>query len=419
MLRCDAGAQRTLDNVSRSLAAERLARELKAVGTLSAAEYVRAAARAGIGPKSALIEHAAIARGLATTRLSSMEVLIEVPGDAAPSIYFHQMNGPRSLAGRFYCDDKTVARDVLRRAGLNVATSQAFGPGELREGLRYADNIGYPVVVKPTNLARGIGVTANIQTPQALVRAWRRARTASSGWFDKAATVARSLREISGPRSARGLPAHAAAYRDVIRRASSTAWQSRWRPVLVEKHFEGNDFRAFVVGDNIVSVTQRKAANVVGDGVATVRELIERKNAIRADNISLYNCPIPTRLESLDLLAGAGLTMSHVPASGEIVVLRSACNLSAGGDSIDVTAEAHPGFIDVAIRAVRAIPGMPYAGVDLITPDITIPPTATNHIVSEIEYSPCPTVAHFPLIGTPRDMAGAVLEYYLEHGAAD
>jgi D-alanine-D-alanine ligase-like ATP-grasp enzyme len=109
--------------------------------------------------------------------------------------------------------------------------------------------------------------------------------------------------------------------------------------------------------------------------------------------------------------------MSHVPASGEIVVLRSASNLSAGGDSIDVTEVAHPGFIDVAIRAVRAIPGMPYAGVDLITPDITAPPTATNHIVSEIEYSPCPTVAHFPLIGTQRDMAGAVLQFYLEHGA--
>jgi cyanophycin synthetase len=387
------------------------------VGTLSAAEYVRAAARQGIGPKSALIEHAAIARGLAVSRLSSMEVLVEVPGDAAPPIFVHQMNGPRSIGGRLYCDDKAVARNILRRAGLTVVTSRAFAPGEVSEGLRYAEGIGYPVVVKPTNLARGMGVTANISTPQAMERAWRHARAASSGLLDKGALVARSLRETNGPKGARGLSARAAAYRDMIRQASSTAWQSRWCPVLVEKHFHGDDFRAFVVGDNIVSITQRKAANVVGDGIATVRQLIERKNAIRAGNASLYDCPIPTRLESLDVLAGAGLTTSYVPASGEIVVLRSASNLSAGGDSIDVTDVAHPGFIDVAIRAVRAIPGMPYAGVDLITPDITAPPTPTNHIVSEIEYSPCPTVAHFPLIGTERDMAGAVLQFYLEHGA--
>jgi len=390
---------------------------VKEVGEFSAAEYFRAATQAGIWPKSALIEHAAIARGFATTRLSSMEVLIQLPGNAAAPIYFQQMNGPRSIGGRLYCDEKAIARNLLGRAGLNVVTSQAFDPSKLSEGLRYAESIGYPVVVKPTNLARGIGVTANIQTPQALISAWRHARAANSGWLDKGATVARSLRDASGPRSARGLPARAAAYRDVIRQVCSTAWQRRWRPVLVESHFDGNDFRAFVVDDNVVSVTQRKAANVVGDGVATVRELIERKNAIRAKNLCVRNCAIPTRLESLDLLAGAGLTMSHVPASGEIVVLRSASNLSAGGDNIDVTEEAHPGFIDVAIRAVRAIPGMPYAGVDLITPDITAPPTATNHIVSEIEYSPCPTVAHFPLIGTPRDMAGAVLQYYLEHGA--
>ena len=57
-----------------------------------------------------------------------------------------------------------------------------------------------------------------------------------------------------------------------------------------------------------------------------------------------------------------------------------------------------------------------YAGVDLLTPDITAPPTATNYIVGEVEYSPA-MMAHFPLIGTPRDMAGAVLQYYLDHGA--
>src|SRR5215203_666204 len=95
----------------------RVGNVLNEIGKLSEAAYVRTAARAGIGSKSALIEYAAIARGLATTRWSSTEVLIQVPGEAAPPIYFHQMNGPRSIGGRFYCDEKTVARDLLGRAG--------------------------------------------------------------------------------------------------------------------------------------------------------------------------------------------------------------------------------------------------------------------------------------------------------------
>jgi hypothetical protein len=122
--------------VSRSLAPERWRRLVEVAGDRSAAEYVRAAARAGIGSKSALIEHAAISRGLATTRWSSTEVVIQVPGDTGPPIFFHEMNGPRTMGGRFYCDEKTVARDLLRRAGLKVAISQAFEPSELLKDRR-------------------------------------------------------------------------------------------------------------------------------------------------------------------------------------------------------------------------------------------------------------------------------------------
>jgi len=126
-----------------------------------------------------------------------------VPGDTGPPIFFHEMNGPRSMGGRFYCDEKTVARDLLKRACLNVAISQAFEPSELREGLRYAESIGYPVVVKPTNLARGIGVTANIQRPEEFSTAWLRARTANQGWLHVAATLARSVRGAPGHSRAR------------------------------------------------------------------------------------------------------------------------------------------------------------------------------------------------------------------------
>ena len=386
------------------------------VAKLSAAEYVQAAARKGIGPKSALIERAATTRGLTTTRRSTTEVLVQMPGDARLPIYFHQMNGPRSFGGQFYCDQKLLARSILRSAGLNVVTSQAFEPSELDEGLRYAQRIGYPVVVKPTNLARGMGVSANVRSPEEFVTAWRRARAVKVGWPHIAATFARSVSEAPAPPSAIGLPARVTTYAEMIRHASSTARQRRWHPLLVEKRFQGNDFRAFVVGDDVISVTQRRAASVVGDGHATVGELIKRKNVIRADNLYLCDFPIPTTPEPLDLLTSAGLTLAYVPASGETVVLRTAPNLWAGGDSVDVTDAVHRGFIDVAVRAVRAIPGIEYAGVDLLALDITAPPTATNHIVSEIEYSPA-AMAHFPLIGSPRDMAGAVLKYYLDHGA--
>ena len=95
------------------------------------------------------------------------------------------------------------------------------------------------------------------------------------------------------------------------------------------------------------------------------------------------------------------------------MVLRSASNLSAGGDSIDYTDTAHPDYLRIAIRAQKAIPGMAYLGVDIMTNDITQPvKSGDSYIVGEVEFSPA-ILSVFPLEGEPRNMAGAVLDYYL------
>lgn len=62
--------------------------------------------------------------------------------------------------------------------------------------------------------------------------------------------------------------------------------------------------------------------------------------------------------------------------------------------------------------AVRAIPGLRYAGVDVLARDIRSAASDDNHIISEVEFSPA-ALSHFPLVGVPRNMAGAVLDFYL------
>ena len=41
-----------------------------------------------------------------------------------------------------------------------------------------------------------------------------------------------------------------------------------------------------------------------------------------------------------------------------------------GGENVDVTDLAHPDLLAMAVDAVRAIPGLGLAGVDLLAPDI-------------------------------------------------
>ena len=316
--------------------------------------------------KSALMQYAAERMELNVERINRSVILAR--GAAGHlTLPFRNMNGPHSsYAGKLLCDSKPLAKKLLREAGLEVGAVESFGRDEVTTGARYAARTGYPVVVKPSASARGRGVTTGIADEEGFRRAWAHAREMS-------------------PRSLQ---------------------------IMAEAHFDGDDYRFFVVGGKVVSVTHRRRANVEGDGVATIRALIARKNAIRLGNLYLRSYLIPDDPAVLDRLPASGHDLDGVPAKGERVVLRGASNLSAGGDSIDVTDATHPSFLEIATRALAAIPGMRYGGVDILARDITQPAAADNHIVGEVEFSPAP-LSQFPLEGQPRDMAGAVMAYYL------
>ena len=50
---------------------------------------------------------------------------------------------------------------------------------------------------------------------------------------------------------------------------------------MVEKFLPGNDFRLLVVGDKLVAAARRDPPQVIGDGMHTMRELVDRSTPIR------------------------------------------------------------------------------------------------------------------------------------------
>lgn len=333
------------------------------------AEHIAARRAKGIGLKTAVMEHAVMRRGLPYQRLNRYLILVE-PAGGVP-IPFYNMLGPSiSTPGCYLADRKQDSRRLLAEAGVTVPATELFTRRQQRTAWRYAQGLSGGAVIKPTRLSRGRGITTGIHTEQEFDAAWERAFEAYGG-------------------------------------------RSRNSQVIIEQHVTGEDFRCFVVGGELISATQRRRPQVIGDGRSTVAELIAQKNTVRAAHPTLNTYPIPTDPEQLDLLGEAGLTLEDVPSDGETVVLRRTSNLSGGGDSVDVTDEIHPGFREVAVRSVAAIPGMAYMGADLIAPSVAVAPTEENHVVTEVESSPGP-LTDFPIEGTPRDMAGPILEYYLK-----
>jgi cyanophycin synthetase len=214
--------------------------------------------------------------------------------------------------------------------------------GSEQEAVEAARRLGYPVVVKPADRDGGRGVFAGLWNDEVLRGAWREAARLS-------------------------------------------------RRVLVEKHFDGEDYRFTVVHGEVVKIMHRVPGGVTGDGLADVATLVERVKA-RESHRRAFRREGKWRLsldrEAMELLGEQGLDGGSVPPAGRFVRLRRKSNISAGGEHALVPLEAvHPDNADLAIRATAAI-GLDIAGIDLILPDVGRAWHETGAIVCEVNAKP-------------------------------
>ena len=125
------------------------------------------------------------------------------------------------------------------------------------------------------------------------------------------------------------------------------------RPSWSNAILPGHDFRLLVVGGKLVAAARREPPHVIGDGVHTMRELVEQVNSDPRRGEGHATSLTKIRLDDIALrhLAQQGFNADSVPRKGTRVVLRNNANLSTGGTATDVTDDVHP---EVAARAVAA-----------------------------------------------------------------
>src|SRR5690606_28779470 len=169
--------------------------------------------------------------------------------------------------------DKLSANALLRQAGIPVPEQRHVR--NVGEALEAAEALGFPVVVKPTDLDGGIGVSAGLKTQEDV-------RTA----FEKAAKHSKNI--------------------------------------LVEKHVEGRDFRITVCHGKAVWAIERVPAGLTGDGERTVRQLIEHTNRDPRRSARRWGQmkPLTVDEEALQLLTEQGLTLDSVLPQGRFARMR-------------------------------------------------------------------------------------------------
>jgi glutamate--cysteine ligase len=175
--------------------------------------------------------------------------------------------------------------------------------------------------------------------------------------------------------------------------------------VLVEEFVEGKEFRFFVIGNEVVGILNRVPANVTGDGVKSIRELVHLKN-----QDPLRGKGYRTPLEKIQLGEAENIFLSsqlkdfdYIPTSGEVVYLRENSNISTGGDSVDFTDDIPDSYKRIAVEATRLL-NAKITGLDMIIKDYTKEATPDNYAIIELNFNPAIHIHCHPYKGKNRKL---------------
>ncbi|MDD3242060.1 MAG: bifunctional glutamate--cysteine ligase GshA/glutathione synthetase GshB, partial [Bacilli bacterium] len=179
--------------------------------------------------------------------------------------------------------------------------------------------------------------------------------------------------------------------------------------VLIEEFINGKEYRFLVIDDKVVGILHRVPANVKGDGIKSITELVEIKNQ---DPLRGYHYVTP--LEKINLDENAELFLkqqnkdfNYIPEKDEVVYLRENSNISTGGDSIDYTDDISEKFKIIAVNAAKAVNAR-ICGVDMILEDYS--DENSNYAIIELNFNPAIHIHCYPYEGVERKIGVEVLK---------
>ena len=181
---------------------------------------------------SVLLAEEALKRGIIVKHLNSYredEAFLELDYKKHKEFIIGQRVSKTSLEAYWILENKEITKEFLRRNNINVAVGKVFKEDDFDKVIAYCEKIKFPVVVKPAAGAHGNLVFIGLKNKK-----------------DCDVAIKKIFQENDF--------------------------------VLVEKEFKGKEFRFITTTSKVLAVTYRDPANVVGNGIHNIRELIKIKN---------------------------------------------------------------------------------------------------------------------------------------------
>ena len=315
-----------------------------------------------LGPSTASIVDAAAERGIPCIRLNEGNLVQLGHGAAQRRIWTAETDRTSAIAEGI-SRDKDLTKQLIAAAGVPVPEGRVVESAE--DAWDAAEDIGLPVVVKPTDGNHARGVSLNLSTREEVMHAFAAAEAEGS-------------------------------------------------EVLVERCIPGQEHRLLVVGNKVVAAMRGEIIQVKGDGRSSIGALINTHINTDPRRGEEEHLPLET-LRHDDpvlqlLLARQGLSIDSVlPVGASAVVQRT------GNMSIDVTAQVHPDVAEQVALAARVV-GLDIAGIDLVAEDIGQPLAAQGAAVVEVNAGPGLLMHLKPAVGRAQPVGEAIVEHLFPPG---
>lgn len=181
-------------------------------------------------------------------------------------------------------------------------------------------------------------------------------------------------------------------------------------PILIEEFFDAKEYRVFITKAGKYAVLHREPAYVIGDGIHTIKALIEIENDRRMHPRTNALCEILIDPEMERYLKEVGLSLNFIPGLGKKVYVRRNSNVAMGGVPVDKTDETDQSVIEIGKRVLDSFPGLPYIGIDFMTGDIALQQTEDTYRIIEVNTVPGIQMHHRPAIGKSQNVASYIVD---------
>jgi cyanophycin synthetase len=310
-----------------------------------------------LGPSTACIVDAATERQIPSIRLTNGN-LVQLGYGAQQHRVWTAETDQTSAIAEGISKDKDLTKSLLQACGVPVPEGRIVDSP--KDAWEAAEDIGLPVVVKPSDGNHGRGVSTELMTREEVAAAYQLADAEGS-------------------------------------------------EVIVERFIPGNEHRLLVIGGQVAAAAKGETVSITGDGQSSIGHLIDAQ--INSDPRRGEAEEFPLDLICIDknpsvvfeIERQGYVVESILPKNTAIIIQRN------GNMAMDVTDRVHPEVAAAATLAARVV-GLDIAGIDLVAKDISQPLDGQRGAIVEVNAGPGLLMHLKPAEGKARPVGKAIVD---------